>query len=254
MKIRPNKAKQKLAAGETVYVVSGLNDSDAIDQFGPVGFDGVWLEGEHGPIDFADIANRTRACDLWGMTSIMRINRNEQGIIYRALDRGAQGIVVPHVNTREEAENVVAGGKFAPVGQRGMFGSRQGYGVPDYFTVANDQTLLVVLIEDIVAVRNLNEILEVDHIDVFFVAPSDLATSMGHIGDIGHPDVQRTVDETLAGIQQRGRVAGTLANNDNVANFAAAGVRFFLTIVDPWLSAGAKEFISRSESAMGNAK
>ena len=137
------------------------------------------------------------------MTSIIRVNQNEQAIIYRALDQGVQGVVVPHVNTREEAENVVAGGKFAPIGRRGLFGSRQSYGVPDYFKIANDHILLVVLIKDIVAVRNMDGILDVDHIDVFFVAPSDLAASMGHIGDIGHADVQRTVDTTLARIQER---------------------------------------------------
>jgi 4-hydroxy-2-oxoheptanedioate aldolase len=253
MNIRPNKVKQKLAAGETVYVVSGLNGPDSIDQFGPVDFDGVWLEGEHGPVDFGDIANLTRACDVWGMTSIMRVNRNDQAIIYRTLDQGVQGVVVPHVDTREEAQNVVAGGKFAPIGQRGMFGSRQSYGIPDYFQAANDHTLLVVLIEDIVAVRNLDEILEVDHIDVFFVAPSDLAASMGHIGEIGHPEVGRTIDDTLARIQQRGRVAGTLANHDNVSEYTAAGVRFFLTTVAPWLSTGAKGFISRSKEAKRSA-
>ena len=253
MNIRPNRVKQKLAAGEKVYVISGLNDADSIDQFGPVGFDGVWLEGEHGPVDFADIGDLTRACDLWDMTSIMRINQNEQAIIYRALDRGVQGVVVPHVNTREEAENVVAGGKFSPTGQRGLFTSRQGYGVENYFDTANDHTMFIVLIEDIVAVRNLDEILEVDHIDVFFVAPSDLAASMGHIGEIGHPEVVRTIDDTLARIQQRGRVAGTLANNDNVSEYTAAGVRFFLTTVAPWLSTGAKEFITRSKAAKRSA-
>ncbi len=246
MNIRPNRVKQKLAAGEKVYVISGLNDADSIDQFGPVGFDGVWLEGEHGPVDFADIGDLSRACDLWGMTSIMRINQNEQPIIYRALDRGVQGVVVPHVNTREEAENVVAGGKFAPIGRRGLFGSRQSYGVTDYLQTANDQTLLVVLIEDIVAVENLDAILEVDHIDVFFVAPSDLAASMGLIGQVDHADVQRTIDEALARIQQRGRVAGTLTNNENVAKYAAAGVRFLFTSTAAWLSAGAKQFVGRA--------
>ena len=249
MSIRPNKVKQKLDAGETACVISGLIGADAIDQFGPAGFDGVWLEGEHGEVDFADIADLTRACDLWGMTSITRVNQNQQAIIYRTLDRGAQGIVVPHVNTREEAENVVAGGKFAPVGQRGMFGSRQSYGVSDYFTAANDHTLLVVLIEDIVAVRNLDEILEVDHIDVFFVAPSDLAASMGHISQLDHPDVRRTIAETLTRIQQRGRVAGTLANNDNVADYTAAGVRFLMATTAPWLNAAATQFISRSQAS-----
>ena len=249
MKMRPNRVRQKLAAGETALIISGLTDADDIDQFGSNGFDGVWLEGEHGGVDFADLGNLTRACDLWGMTSIVRVNQNVQSVIYRTLDRGAQGIVVPHVNTAEEAKNVVAGGRFAPLGNRGMFTSRQGYDVPDYFQAANDHILLVVLIEDIVAVRNLDEILEVDHIDVFFVAPSDLATSMGHISDLKNPEVQETIDTTLARIQQRGRVAGTLAFNENVEKYAAAGVRFLMTTSAPWLSAGAKAFRAGAENA-----
>jgi 2-keto-3-deoxy-L-rhamnonate aldolase RhmA len=248
MTIRPNRAKQKLAAGESVYVVSGLDDADLIDQFGPTGFDCIWLESEHGAVDFADIADLTRACDLWGMTSIIRVNQNDQSVIYRALDRGVQGIVVPHVNTREEAENVVAGGKFAPIGQRGLYFSRQSHGAPDYLKIANDHTLLVVLIEDIVAVENLDEILEVDHIDVFFVAPSDLAASMGHIANNDHPDVQRTIDESLAKIQSHGRVAGTTTNNTTVAKYAAAGVQFLLCSAAPWLAAGAQDFIRQAES------
>ena len=61
MNIRPNRVKQKLAAGEPVHVLGGMDDSDLIDQFGPVGFDGVWFEGEHGPVDFADISDLSRA-------------------------------------------------------------------------------------------------------------------------------------------------------------------------------------------------
>ena len=249
MKLRPNRIKHKLADGGTVYVAGGMTHPDDIDAFGPAGFDGVWLEGEHGPVDAAELGNLTRACDIWGMTSVVRINQNDQGLIYRTLDRGAQGIVVPHVNTKEEAQNLVDGGKFAPIGYRGMYTSRQGFGVPDYLQIANDETLLIILIEDIVAVRNLDEILTVDHIDVFFVAPSDLATSMGHIGGLQHPDVQHTIDDTLARIQDAGRVAGTLANNDNVAKHAAAGVRFLFTSVGGWIAAGAAEFASRAEEA-----
>ncbi|MDA1015790.1 MAG: aldolase/citrate lyase family protein [Planctomycetota bacterium] len=250
MNARPNRVKQKLAAGETVCVAGGLDNSDMIDQFGSTGlFDGIWLEGEHGPVDFNDIADLTRACDLWGLSSIYRVNHNEQSVIYRALDRGVQGICVPHVNTRAEAENVVAGGKFAPVGQRGMFGSRQGFGVTNYLKVANDHTFLMVLIEDVIAIENLDEILDVDHIDTFYVAPADLAASMGHIGNIEHPEVQDTVDRSLARIHERGRVSGTLTNNDNVAKYAAAGVQFLFTVVAPWIAAGAREFVKQVANA-----
>jgi 4-hydroxy-2-oxoheptanedioate aldolase len=246
--IRPNRVKQKLAAGEVATVLSGTADPDLIDQLGPLGVDGIWLEAEHGPVDFRDIADLTRACDLWGMTSVVRVHQNEYGVIYRTFDRGAQGIVVPHVNTRAEAQNVVDSAKFAPIGKRGMFTSRQGYGVGDYFKVANDQTLLVVLIEDIAALPHLDEILKVDHIDVFFVAPSDLATSMGHVGDFEHPEVQKTVDDTLGAIVKAGRTAGALASTENVEHYTGLGVRFLLTGFFPWLAAGARQFMERASS------
>ena len=107
MNIRPNRVKQKLAAGETATILSGFHNADMIDLFGTIGADGVWLEGEHGPVDFGDISDLTRACDLWGLTSVLRLSHNEYGDIYRALDRGAQGLVIPHVNNKAEAQNVV---------------------------------------------------------------------------------------------------------------------------------------------------
>jgi 2-keto-3-deoxy-L-rhamnonate aldolase RhmA len=246
MRIRPNRVKQKLAAGEVATILSGTNDPDLIDQLGPLAPDGIWLEGEHGGVDYADLGNLTRACDLWGMTSVVRVMDNDYATIYRTLDRGAQGIVVPHVNTRAEGEAVVAAGKFAPVGKRGMFTSRQGFGVSDYFHAANDQSLLIVLIEDIVAVRNLDEIVKVDHIDVFFVAPNDLATSMGQIGNMSHPEVQQTVDGALTKIVQAGRVAGMLVNNANVERYTRMGVRVVMTSFVPWIQAGVKELMERA--------
>ena len=248
MEIRPNRIKQKLASGELAYIVAGLTNADDIDLFGTNGYDGVWLEGEHGNVDASNLGNLTRACDLWGMTSVVRVNRNDQALIYRTLDCGAMGIIVPHVNTKVEAQNVVDGGKFAPIGHRGMFISRQGYGVDNYFEVANSETLLVVLIEDIVAVNNLDEILTVDNIDVFFIAPSDLATSMGHIGNHDHPDVQNTIDTALARIQDAGRVAGTMTTDDTVEKYVKAGVQFLLVGVGGWIFSGATKYRLQAES------
>src|SRR5215468_10201196 len=243
MNIRPNKVKQRLAAGQVATILAGTNEPDLIDQLGTLGADGIWLEGEHGGVDYADLGNLTRACDLWGMTSVVRVMDNDYATIYRTLDRGAQGIVVPHVNTRAEAQAVVDAGKFAPIGKRGMFTSRQGFGVESYFKAANDQSLLIVLIEDIVGVQNLSQILEVDHIDVFFVAPSDLATSMGHIGDMGHPEVQQTIDRAIKRIVERG---GTLVTAGNVERYARLGVRCFMASFFPWIQAGATDLMDRA--------
>ncbi len=251
MELRPNRVRRKLEAGEPVFIVGGVTHADDIDALGPIGFDGIWLEGEHGGVDAADLGNLTRACDIWGMTSLVRVNRNDQGLIYRTLDRGAQAIVVPHVDTRADAENVVAGGKFPPLGKRGLFTSRQGYGVADYLDRANDETLLIALIEDIEAWRNLDEILEVDGIGVFFVAPSDFAASMGHIGNIAHPDVQEKIEDSLRRIVAAGRTAGTLAMNDNVKHFAELGVRFLFTATGPWVAAGANAFKTKALEGIG---
>jgi 4-hydroxy-2-oxoheptanedioate aldolase len=246
MNIRPNRVKQRLAAGQVATILAGTNDGDLIDQLGPLGADGIWLEGEHGGVDYADLGNLTRACDLWGMTSVVRVMDNDYATIYRTLDRGAQGIVVPHVNTRADALAVVEAGKFAPLGKRGMFTSRQGFGVDNYFKSANDQSLLIVLIEDIVAVDNLDEILKIDHLDVFFVAPSDLATSMGRIGELDHPEVQRTIDGAITKIVQAGRAAGTLVNAANVERYTRLGVRCIMASFFPWIQAGAKDLMDRA--------
>lgn len=248
MELRTNRAKQKLANGEIVTIVMGITHPDDIDAVGPIGFDGIWLEGEHGATEAADLGNLTRACDMWGMTSVARVNQNEQGLIYRTLDRGAQAIVVPHVNNASEARNVVEGGKFTPKGKRGMWTSRQGYDVENYLHKANDETMLIVLIEDIIAWDNLDEIIAVDDIDVFFVAPSDFAASMGHMGDLQHPDVVAKINDALTRIIASGRNAGALATNENVAAYVEMGVRFFMTEAGPWIASGFNQFLANANS------
>ena len=247
--MRENRVKARLNAGEVSIALSGHMTPDIADWLGPLGFDAVWIEGEHGPVDFKDIPDLTRAADLWGMTSVVRVNLNIPGVIYRTLDVGAQGIVVPHVNTKEEAEAVVAAGKFAPIGERGMYSSRQSYGVDNYLAEANDQSLLVVLIEDIVAVENLDEILTVDHIDVFFVAPSDLAQSMGYVGQIDHPDVAEVIDGAIAKIVAAGRNPGAVASDDDVESKIEKGVKFMMASWTAWAASGAQEFRRKVESA-----
>ena len=245
VQLRENRVKHKLDRGQIATVVGGLNTADMVDYLGQFGLDGAWIETEHGAVDFADIPDVTRACDLWGMTSIVRVNLNIPSVIYRTLDVGAQGIVVPHVNTADEARTVVEGAKFAPIGARGQFTSRQGYGVDGYKTKANDETLVVVLIEDIVAVNNLGDILDVDHIDVFFVAPGDLSQSMGHFGEMGQPEVLATVDRALEQIVSAGRVAGTLTNDSNIDSYIDKGVQFLMSNWGLWVEAGAKSYLQK---------
>jgi 2-keto-3-deoxy-L-rhamnonate aldolase RhmA len=254
--IRPNRVKRKLADGDCVVVPGGIYTPEIIDMMGPLGFDGFWLEAEHGAVDFGDIGDLTRACDLWGTTSIVRINHAHAGLIYRTLDQGAQGIVVPHVNTAEEAQLIVDAAKFAPIGHRGMFSSRQAYGVDNFHAKANEQSLIVILIEDIVAVNNLAALLEIDHIDVYFVAPSDLGQSMGII-DPFSPEVQEVAEKAVRQIAASGRTAGSLTlpsfsdgrpNMSEIDRWLEAGSRFLHTPWMLWLQGGAKAYVEHANS------
>jgi len=241
--LRPNRAKEKLANGEIVTCLAGVDSPHLVDFVGQIGIDSVWLEAEHGPVDFEAIGDLSRAADLWGVTPLVRVGSTDYNTIYRTLDMGAMGIAVPHVDTAQDARDIVNAAKYAPIGTRGMFGPRQAFGVTDYVKKANDQTMVVVLVEDIKAVNNLDDILSVEHIDVFHVAPSDLAQSMGHIGDDEHPDVQRTIDESIVKIIAAGKIAGTTVGAHNVGKFSDQGVKFFYTSLNGWIMSGGNEFL-----------
>jgi 4-hydroxy-2-oxoheptanedioate aldolase len=105
-----------------------------------------------------------------------------------------------------------------------------------------------VLIEEMEAVDNLAEILTIDHIDVFFVAPSDLAQTMGYTGQPGHPEVQAVVDRSIEQIVAAGRTAGALATTDSMARYHALGARFFLHSWLSWLAEGARACVARAAS------
>lgn len=246
--LRPNRVKNKIDSGSTATVVTGPHNAEMIEHLGAMGVDGIWMEGEHGPVDFADMQDLTRACDLWGMTSIARVNVNLPGVIYRALDVGAQAVCVPHINTAEEAREVADASKFYPLGHRGNYTSRQGIGVDNYHNKANAETLSIILIEDIVAVNNLSEILEVDGIDIFFVAPGDLAQSMGRLGGADHPEVQEVVASSIKQIVSSGRVAGALVSDSTLDHFLDLGAQLVLTQWIGWTQKGCKTFLDKLEN------
>ena len=107
----------------------------------------------------------------------------------------------------------------------------------------------MVLIEDVVAIENLDEILTVDHIDCFFVAPGDLSQSMGLPGGMNNPEVQRVVDDAIERIIAAGRVAGSLASIDTAEAVIEKGARMLLTNWDPWVATGAHTYLNKVDAA-----
>lgn len=256
--LRPNRAKRKLQADEPVLVpilgASSTPDLDTLDQLGSLGvIDVAWIEMEHGPWTWRELSDASRVCDLWGITSLVRVNFNDPAIIGRTLDRGIQAVLVPHVSTKAEAERVVEGAYYAPKGMRGMGASRQGHGVPNYLQKANDEVMVVVLLEEMEAIRNLDEILTVDGIDCFFVAPADLAQTMGpqYLGQPFHAEVQGVVRDSIKRIVSAGHHTGTLVNEATVDEMLEIGVRFLRFSAISYMQEGLQRFHSRVTSTLG---
>jgi 4-hydroxy-2-oxoheptanedioate aldolase len=244
--VRDNTAKRKLQAGQPVSVVAPTYTSGGLTELcGRLGFDIIFIDCEHGPAGWDEVENMVRAAELAGATPIVRVQSHDHSTITRALDRGAGGVQVPHVNTRAEAEAVVRHAKFAPIGHRGYAGGRSAFGEApaDYTRRANEETMVVVMLEEVEALRNLDAILTVPHIDVFFVAPGDLAQSMGHPGRMDHPDVQAAIDGAVRRIRAAGKAPGVLSTPATVGRYLELGALFLYVSLGSLLDAGVKSFV-----------
>jgi len=242
--LRRNALLRRLDDGEIGVIANGLNSSDLCDFVGQFGFDAALIDFEHGSVSWNNMADITRACELWDMVPIVRPNRLAVSLVTRALDQGAAGIMVPHVITRADAESAAAACRYPPVGTRGVARNRRQYGVSDYFERVNNEVVCLALIEDVAAARNIDILLAVDGIDVYYVAPSDMAASMGHLGEPEHPDVVRVIDESIAAVVAAGKVAGTLVTDSNVEDYLAKGVRCVGVSWLQWVADGASQFLS----------
>jgi 4-hydroxy-2-oxoheptanedioate aldolase len=249
---RSNPAKKKLEAGGLVTVVMGDYSPDMCEFLGSLGVDAVMGEMEHHTTSWQDLNNMSRACDLWGMMSMVRINHFDPALITRALDCGANGIMVPQVKTADEARLIARATKYGPEGNRGSFGgNRRALGVSDYHRQSNANVITTILLEDVAAIENLPEILKVDGIDVFWVVPGDLAQSLGYTGQTNHPEVRKVMDKAIADIVAAGRNAGTLVTDDTVEDAMAKGVTMVSVSLTNWIAAGVRGFLSRIAAKTG---
>ena len=175
------------------------------------------------------------------------MDHSDVATITRALDRGAGGVQVPHVNTAAEAEAVVQYAKYAPRGQRGWSGWRAvlGEDAAEFAARANAQTLVAIMLEEAEALANLDAILVVEDIDVFFVAPGDLAQSMGYPGRTNHPQVVAAMEDALRRIRAAGRVAGTLTTPQLLDRHLELGVQFLYVGLGSLLQPAAADFVRR---------
>ena len=222
-------------------------------------FDFVVIDNEHGPAGIETTEHLIRAARGAEIPPIVRVSGANTQEILRTLDIGAAGIQVPQVNTVEQARLVVAAAKYPPVGNRGVaFGTRAaGYGFfggAGYIEAANTQTVVVTHVETVDAVRNLDDMLRIDGIDVIFIGPTDLSVSMGYPGNPGHPEVQATIADCIKRIAAAGRAPGLmLTGADQFATFAGMGARY-LTLSMPSIIGSALKGIIASTKDKRNGK
>ncbi|RLC79019.1 MAG: 2,4-dihydroxyhept-2-ene-1,7-dioic acid aldolase [Chloroflexi bacterium] len=176
------------------------------------GFDLLVIDMEHGPGDILTLVSQLQAMSGTDTCALVRTPWNDFVTIKRILDTGVHGLLIPYVNTKEEAEAAVQACRYPPNGIRGVAGSPRaqgfGQGVQDYLRIANEEILLITAVETPEAVANLDGILSVEGVDGIFIGPMDLATNMGYLGQPGQPKVQ----EVIVGIEKKVFAAGkTLA-------------------------------------------
>ncbi len=192
------------------------------------------------------------ACDAAGITPIARPRSNAAADIQSVMDRGVMGVQVPHVSTAEDARRAVAAVKFGPGAARGLAaGTRPdswglGARMPDFAAQANAQSLVCVQLEHAEALANVEAILAVEGIDVFFIGPSDLSQSMGFPGNPKAPPVAKAIAETLAKIVAAGRVPGMPATAETLPEVLGNGCRYVYTHLPRLIGAGARTFLEAS--------
>ncbi|MFM9940205.1 MAG: HpcH/HpaI aldolase family protein [Hyphomicrobiaceae bacterium] len=256
-----NAMKEKIRRGEPALGASVMFPApQVVEMLAYAGFDWVLIDCEHGSIDLADVEMMAMAADASGITAIARPRSNAAADIQSVLDRGVKGVQVPHVNCRADAERAVAAVKFGPGAARGLAAGtrpdRWGLGakMPDFAQQQNAMTLLCVQIEHQEAVANIDEILAVEGIDVFFIGPSDLSQSMGFPGNPKAPPVAAAIDDTLKRIKAAGKVAGMPATSETVAEVVGQGCRYIYNHVPRLIGAGASQFLGAAAGGkMGGA-
>ena len=254
--MQTNRMKAKFAAGEPAFGLSVMIPSPQIvESAAGMGFDWVLIDCEHGTVGLESMEIMVMAAEASGVTPIVRPRTNAAEDILQAMDRGAQGVQVPHVNTGAQARSVVEAVKFHPQGRRSLAaGTRaSGYGfrgsVGNFVAQANLQSLVCIQIEDEEALPNLDDILRVEGVDVFFIGPSDLSQSMGFPGDPKAPPVARAIEAALRKIVAAGKTPGMPAAAAAVQAALASGVRYIYTHLPAVLASGASAYFQSAKPA-----
>ncbi|CAM3492504.1 HpcH/HpaI aldolase/citrate lyase family protein [Bordetella sputigena] len=246
-----NPFKSALASGTPrIGLWLSMADSYLAEVAATAGFHWLLIDGEHAPTDLRGTLQSLQAVAAYPSHPVVRVVDGDPSRIKRMLDIGARTLLVPMVDTAEQARALVAATRYPPRGIRGV-GSAVGRASQwslrdDYLAVADEEICLLVQAETVTALRNLPALCDVDGVDGIFIGPADLAASMGHRGNSGHPDVQAAIEAAIRAIVASGKAAGTLTSDPALARrYLQLGCTFVATGVDILLFAGAARELAR---------
>jgi len=218
-----NTFKQALKQGDAAQIGLwlGLANSYTAELLAGAGFDWLLIDAEHAPNDLQTILGQLQAIAPYPSHPIVRPPWPDAVRIKQILDLGAQTILAPMVETGEQAAEVVSATRYPPQGIRGVgsaLARASGFNrMPEYLQTANDEICVLIQIETPKGVENLDDILATEGVDGVFIGPSDLSASMGYIGNPGHPEVQKVIEESIAKIVAAGKAPGILIADQALA-------------------------------------
>lgn len=220
------------------------------------GFDWLLLDGEHTPNDLRSIVAQLQTIAAYPSHAVCRVPIGDSTVIKQYLDLGVQSLLVPMVDTPEQARLLVQACRYPPDGFRGMAGARASrWGrYPNYAKEANAQICLLVQAETRLALSNLDAIVATEGVDGVFIGPADLSASMGFVGNAGHPDVQGAIEDAIVRITGAGKAAGILTPDTALAqHYLALGATFVAVGLDTLLLVrGTNALVSHFKGAPAN--
>ncbi|MDY4479824.1 MAG: 4-hydroxy-2-oxoheptanedioate aldolase [[Pasteurella] aerogenes] len=215
----------------------GLADGYACELAANAGFDWLLLDAEHAPNDLRSLLHQLQTTAAYPVTPIIRPVIGEAHLIKQMLDIGVQTLLIPMVETAEQARQLVQAIHYPPRGMRGVGSAlaraSRWNNIPNYLHQADEEICLLVQVENKVGLENLAEIVDVEGVDGVFIGPADLSASLGHLGNPSHPDVQQAIEEAIKTITRAGKAAGILYADERMAkHYLAQGCTFVAVGVD----------------------
>lgn len=247
--MRENRLKEELQRGKAIVgCFIPYPCPELAEICGHLGFDFVLLDAEHGRLTEESVYHMVVAAEVAGTVPLVRVPFNHRQVILRYLDGGAAGVMIPQVQTPEEAAAAVEACRYYPAGRRGIasvraldFGLRRP--LPEAIQQANETVLTIVQIESLAAVERLEEYLAIPGIDILFIGPNDLAQSMGYPGQPLHPAVQAKIDEIIQQVNGRKPLGTTAATPELALRQLERGFQMLATNTTALLAAGARALL-----------